>query len=43
MEVKINRAKPEVLQAFLRDNHVTDNEVMELVDDYKHLFDTGEV
>jgi len=36
-------AKPEVLSAFLRNNDVTDNEVLELVDDYKHLYDTGEV
>ena len=36
-------AKPEILRAFLRNNDVTDNEVLELVDDYKHLYHTGEV
>ena len=35
--------KPDGLRKFLRDNHVTDKAVVKLVDDYEHLFETGEV
>lgn len=38
-----NPVKPDVLRKFLRDNHVTEEAVVELVDDYEHLFKTGEV
>jgi hypothetical protein len=38
-----NPVKPDVLRKFLRDNHVIDEAVVELVDDYEHLFETGEV
>jgi len=38
-----NPVKPDVLRKFLRDNHVIDKAVVELVDDYEHLFQTGEV
>jgi hypothetical protein len=38
-----NPAKPDALREFLRDNHITDTEVVDLVDDYEHLFKTGEV
>jgi hypothetical protein len=38
-----NPVKPDVLRKFLRDNHVIDKAVVELVDDYEHLFETGEV
>jgi hypothetical protein len=38
-----NPAKPDALREFLRDNHITNKEVVNLVDDYKHLFKTGEV
>jgi hypothetical protein len=35
-----NPAKPDTLREFLRDNQ---KEVVDLVDDYEHLFKTGEV
>jgi hypothetical protein len=38
-----NPAKPDTLREFLRDNHITDKDVIELVDDYEHLFKTGQV
>jgi hypothetical protein len=38
-----NPVKPEVLREFLRDNHIAEKGVVELVDDYDHLFKTGEV
>jgi hypothetical protein len=38
-----NPASPDKLREFLRDNHITDKDVIELVDDYEHLFETGEV
>jgi len=38
-----NPVKPDVLRKFLSDNHVTDKAVVELVDDYERLFETGEV
>jgi hypothetical protein len=38
-----NPANPDKLREFLRDNHITDKDVIELVDDYEHLFKTGEV
>jgi hypothetical protein len=38
-----NPAKPDTLREFLRDNHITEKEVVDLVDDYEHLFKTGEV
>jgi hypothetical protein len=38
-----NPANPDKLREFLRDNHITDKDVIELVDDYEHLFETGEV
>jgi hypothetical protein len=38
-----NPVKPDVLRKFLRDNNVTEKDVVELVDDYEHLFETGEV
>jgi hypothetical protein len=38
-----NPASPDKLREFLRYNHITDKDVIELVDDYEHLFKTGEV
>jgi hypothetical protein len=38
-----NPASPDKLREFLRDNHITDKTVIELVDDYEHLLETGEV
>jgi hypothetical protein len=35
--------KPEVLRDFMHANRVTNKDVMELVDDYEHLYKTGEV
>jgi hypothetical protein len=36
-------AKPTALKSFLSENHVTDAEVSALIDDYDHLFATGDV
>jgi hypothetical protein len=43
LDAREDPVKPEVLRDFLRDNHVTEKGVVELVDDYEYLFKTGEV